>query len=317
VLTSELGLAFTIALGNMPATAACSGSVAGINGNNRYASYLRLVGDKLPEFTERPFAELFSLLLPNRYPEAVKVLNRYGSLGVFGSLNNLFGYYVVCVSLKASFFARKLLQMALCRLTATVLKLLLEIRHTAPDIIDLLARIGHAIGGCGKIDDTHIYPEISCRLDSRGFRDIDHKAEVKLSPLADKISLTEKTTLLKLRVLTQNNRHSVSAIDGKNGYAVQSLERKDARIVDNGGVFCKAVQPLSVDLVRFDNFADGPYRKLGREIKRSSDLPVAGTVKTNLPKTLLLKSNLGDVIAGEVERIHSAEQRPLLVGVGK
>jgi hypothetical protein len=317
VLTDKLGLAFAIAPCNMPTTAACSGSVSGVNGYNRYAGFLRLVGDKLAKFTERPFAKLFSLLFPNRYPEAAQILNGYGPSGVFGSLNKLFGYYVVCVSLKASFLARKLFQMAFSGLAATFLKCFPESCNAASDFINLLTRIGHAVGGCGEVDDAHIHAQVSDGFDNRIFWGVYYKAEVKLASLADKIGLTDNPAAFKLRMFAEGNRYLTSALQGNNRNGLQFLEGDNALVVDNGRVFFKAVQPLSVGLVRFDDFADGPDRKLGGEIEPFSNVPVTNTVKADLPEHPLLESNLRDMVAGVVERLHGAKQRALLSGIGK
>lgn len=312
MLTDKLGLRFSIGLGYMPAMATGAGCVSGVYKSHRNACNLSLISNKSPEFSKRPFSKPLSLLFSNRYPEAVKLFNSNGSLGVFGSLNDLFGYHVVNISLEPSLSARKVLKMPLGGFRTMFLQSSFNFSHALSNSIDLLPGKGYAIRCGGKVHNAHVYANISSWNNGRILRGVYHKAKAKLAMLIDKVRLPLNLILFKVSMFAKNHGNFASAVNGKyrNGFKV--LERQYTLVVNNGGLLLECVKPLSVDLVGFGDFAYSPYGKLGGKTEFLPCVSVAGVVEFESVKLPFFKGCQGDVVAGAIKGIHGFKEGFLL-----
>lgn len=311
-LTNELGLGLPVGLFHVAAPMTFPAGIPGVYEEDRNASELRLIGNKPSELVKGPFAEPFTLLFSNRCPESLEVFKDYVSPGVFGNLNDFFGNGVVGGALESSLPARELLEMPFGRRSPLCLKGFLEDGHADTDIIDNLPGKVLPVRGGGEVD----YPEIDSKrtlwLKRRPVRNFNTEAKEKIAFGVNKVGLTPDPTLVEFGIGAEDNRYLKPSVEAQNGDSIKSLERKDALVIDDGGVLPEDMKPLLLGPVGFRNLADGPDSKLCGKTVGRTDMGVDKVVESYLSAFLLLEGDPGDVVASFVEDLDGSHQRNLL-----
>jgi hypothetical protein len=111
--TDKLGLPLPVPLVDMSTCRTSLGSIGWFNQEHRNSSQARFISNEFSKLAKGPFAQFFSLLLPNRALKAVQVFDGNGSKSVLSSLNDLLGYNMIGILLKASFSPGQLFEVFL------------------------------------------------------------------------------------------------------------------------------------------------------------------------------------------------------------
>ena len=122
--TPELGLGFSVSLGDVSAGRTRPAGVAWVDGHTRDSDALRLVFDEGAKLPESPVVQPFPLLLAGLNPLADmrQVFQRNAEAGAFSSGNDCLRYAVVLVLLEPPLFAAHLPKAALCCFGADALQ---------------------------------------------------------------------------------------------------------------------------------------------------------------------------------------------------
>lgn len=169
----------------MPATGAFTGAVPRINEDHRNTFALGLVEDKPLQLVERPRAEKIALTLSKPYPvpNPLEIFKDDSGVGAFSVGNNFLTDAVIDIAREAGLFFTTLLQKALGRFGAFLLKLSSELSVSSALVFDGAAGVGLP-GACSR---NIRYPEIDANkvlwLKLGRLGDIANLVEVK-SPLA-------------------------------------------------------------------------------------------------------------------------------------
>lgn len=268
--------------------------------------------NKVAELSESPFSKLFSLLFSNRCSKALKVLKTDSSLSVFSNLNNFFGYYVVSIFLKVSFFAREFFEVSFGRFSASLLKRGLNFGHFPSGFINLISGKELTIACSQEINYPYINSKNSFRFEWSTIWEFYTNTKKKIAFLVKKICLTPNSSLFKFGIGTENNGDLISTINTKNTNGVKPPKGKNSLIVYKGRMFLKFMQGFLFSAIRFFNLSNSSHCHLRGKPIGIAYIPITEMVKSYLSKLLLLKSNLGDVITSIIKNLNSSNERGFL-----
>jgi len=312
-LADEFGLRLPVGLCDMPTLRTSPTGVPRIDEEDRDARKPCFVGNKPSEFVEGPLAESFTLLFSNRYPEALEVFKGDASSGVFGNLNDVLGNRVVGGALKHTLPTRELFEMPFSGVRSFLLKSFLDGRHPGTDTIHHFP--GELLSvrcGC-EVDDAEIHSQRSLRNERRPIGNFNTEEEKEIAFGVNKVGLSTDPALVELGVCAEDDGYLESPVKAQDAYRVQSLEGKDALVVDESRMLLEDVEPFLFGPVRFGNLADGADGKLGGKTIPVPNVVIAKMVKPNLAELLVLEGHGGGVVTGFVENLNGLYQRILLL----
>lgn len=293
-------------------------SIGRINEHNRHTSQGRLVVYKLSELIEAPIMLFASLRSLNRasFSDAPKILKDYHGRSVFGLRNQLFGDAMICVSMKSSFFSRKLLQMSLGTFRTAALKICPKVVYLGSDFFYLLpreffARRVHSNVLDAKIDTKNIY-----RLIFRWLRNIDYNTKIEGPFVENQISLASDPVHSWSMIIADQNGQLDSTIESQQRDPVKSLPGHDSLIVDDCSIKTELWLNGLVSLVSLGCFGNCSYSHLSGDAKLFSDLMINNLLQLDFIGGMKLKRFLSDEVAGGVKLMHGLKKSLILFRLG-
>ena len=289
--------------------------IFGVNQLYQNTSNFSLIRDKLSKLVESPRLVFSPLAMVNRCPriDAIEIFKGDGSLCVFSLRHKSFADCMVGVSPKVSFSASQFSKMPFSRFGSLALKRSFEGIGLFPNLVYLFTRIKVAIAINGKVDNAKVNPQHIYRVVRCGFGCINCKGEVKDTLAKQKVALFDNPVNADFLIFTNPDRDELSPLKCKNGNLVQSLEGKDALVIDHSRVELEMMQSTLIPTINLNDFADNPNSHLSRQPIVFSQIAVGKMVKLYLRCGIFLKSKIGDIIAGFVKAFHSFKKRLVLL----
>ncbi len=308
LLTKKFSLRLSISLRGIAACRAFSAGIAGINKNHWHSGDLRFVVDKGGQLSKSPFAELFPLRLSNRYPETLEVFKDDTSLGVLGDLNDPFGNGVIGGPLETPFSARQSFEVSFGRRGSAFLQSPFKFSSFHANLVNISTREAISIRGGSQVYDSKINPKASFGVERCAIGQFDTEGQKEFPFPKNQIGLSPDTPFFKVGIFAKNDGNFEPTIDAKDAYNIQASERKDALIIDYGGMGFEYMRVAFLSSIGFGNFTDGPNRKLSRKTIDISDIPITEMMQTYLSKLLLLPGYFGNIVTGLVKNLHGFYQ---------
>lgn len=308
----------SVGLVNTTAYRTRSGSIAWVNQQDTNASQLGLVLNESPQLIERPGVVGTTLRPFYRCPlsNARQVLKGNPARGVKSFRNQPLTDNVVYMPGKARLLAPPLLQQTLGRLRTLPLQFGTEPGVSGADTVQRGPTVHVAVTVRGNIDDAQVYTKPIIVLDGRSFGNVHHDSQVEHAVTEDKVSLSAYSPEPLGLVLAHDDGNKQSARQGKDAYAVQSLPREDALVVDNRAVLAELDALGLVPLVRLSHLTHNTDGHLRLQAKAFPQGLVDELLQGKLVSRLLLKGNIGHVVTRLVETLHCGKQRGVLLWCG-
>ena len=265
--TQKLRLAFAILLFAMPAHAACSAGVSGVNQDDRHTCQDRLVHDEAAKLIETPTVVPCPLSLSNGRPLAypAEILQRDSSIRVFGFLDKGLRDYMVHVGPKAFLLSSDSTEVALGRWGSNRLK-----RGTTQSVplalgFDDLSAEAVAVRGSGYFDDPKVNPQ-----------NVVHQRLVALWNVAGRQQIEAALAIDEIALASLVGQHTSVGTSHAVRDAGASVERPDRdlpalrkvlqypAVVDDGSTRSKLMLSLLVGLVGVGYLTQTTDDDLGR-----------------------------------------------------
>ena len=157
--------------------------------------------------------------------------------------------------------------------------------------------------------DSEVYAEpVFCGPLGRRGR-VDGLKQVEGAAAVNKIGLPAPHSEPIRAVEAEDDGDKDATTQGKDADAVGRLVRQDSFVVGHGSVRLEGRLNAFVALVGFARLADAPHGHLGRQTELSTNAAVDERPQPDLVGGALRKGDLGDDIAGRVERLHGTQVR--------
>lgn len=297
----------TIALLAMPTFGTRSGSVSGIDKENRNSGELRFVLDKAPKLRERPTMQRAPLAASSRNPlaNALQVFEGNAAVRVLRLAHDALGDSVVYMSSHPFFFLAALLQKAL---GCSALFRLKPIPHASvtmtqtsklPTAVDLPIRVRR------DVLDAEVNPNPALGCAERWLLELCRGEQVPLAFPIYKVGLASTEAQHTISSFVANEPDALTATHGPDGDP-RVVVTEDAVIVGYRAERLESALPRLVKLVRIGDLRDGSYYHLSRQTKAVLDVVVDEFVELVLAETLALPRNLADRtgrLVGDAKRL--------------
>ena len=313
--TPELGLGFSVSLGDVSAGRTRPAGVAWVDGHTRDSDALRLVFDEGAKLPESPVVQPFPLLLAGLNPLADmrQVFQRNAEAGAFSSGNDCLRYAVVLVLLEPPLFAAHLPKAALCCFGADALQDGASFGVAFAVLLDCRAGVLVAFAVRGDVHDAHVNAEHSVRREQSRVIEVAHGAEIPLAAHEHQIDFAFAMLKQATLMLATDEDDLVPPIQKPKRNDVIGAETQDTVIVWLRGVFAECALFLGVQLIGISHFRDAAHGYLSGEPEAFPQLGIARLVQVVLPEYLGLKCPLREPVACLVATLKRSAQSVFLL----
>lgn len=313
--TPELGLGFSVSLGDVSAGRTRPAGVAWVDGHTRDSDALRLVFDEGAKLPESPVVQPFPLLLAGLNPLADmrQVFQRNAEAGAFSSGNDCLRYAVVLVLLEPPLFAAHLPKAALCCFGADALQDGASFGVAFAVLLDCCAGVLVAFAVRGDVHDTHVNAEHSVRREQSRVIEVAHGAEIPLAAHEHQIDFAFAMLKQATLMLATDEDDLVPPIQKPKRNDVIGAETQDTVIVWLRAVFAECALFLGVQLIGISHFRDAAHGYLSGEPEAFPQLGITRLVQVVLPEYLGLKCPLREPVARLVATLKRSAQSVFLL----
>ena len=286
--------------------------VTWIDGYNRHASALGIVGQECAELAERPVRQAIAMSAPGRYPSADigQFLDRNSALGAFSIHHDSLRDHMVGMFLEPRLFAGEFLEPPFSGFGATPLQGFAASGEPGTYSLDLGTIVNFAVTGGCNVDDSHVNAEPILSLERLGFGNITGASEKPFPAHQTEINLAFAEDQKIALMLSGYEADFHPSFDGPDRNCIIATEPQDTFIVwlcsigtENGGYF-------AIDLEGISDLGDGSNRSLCSEIEIGAGRGISQFMQIKLAEDTSRKTLGGKCRAGFV----ATSQRPLQDG---
>lgn len=294
----------------MSATRTFLGSVSWVDQNHFNSLFSRFIPDLPGKIVKCPRMELIPQALPNRYSRSysLEVFKGNSHRVPLGRFNNFFGYLMVDIFGKSSFFFASFFQKVFGRLGSLGLKLCSKFKISNPNRADVRTTVNFFQAVSGDVGDAKIYPKILLNRNRFLFRNLTSGVEEKISIFIDQI----RFTFLKFELFFLSFSTKIRKLFTTTNRPDRDLfifPSQNSRVVGDGTMFSKFSDFFNIKFVAVSDLGYRSYNELSGEIKAISNRVVEHLVDIVLAKNLVFKSRFTNTIANFVKLLHSFKQR--------
>ncbi len=297
----------TIAPLAMPTFGTRSGSVSGIDKENRNSGELRFVLDKAPKLRERPTMQRAPLAASSRNPlaNALQVFEGNATIRVLRLAHDALGDCMVYMSSHPFFFLASLLQKALGCSALFRLKPIAHAGVTMTQTSKLSTAIDLPVRVSRDVLDAEVNPNPTLGCAGPWLLDLYRSEQVPLAFPIYKVGLASTEAQHTPSSFVANEPDALTAAHGPDG-DLRVVVTEDAVVVGYRAERLESALPRLVELVRIGDLRDGSYYHLCRQTKAVLDVVVDEFVELVLAETLALPRNLADRtgrLVGDAKRL--------------
>jgi len=314
-LTPKLGLAFPVALVDVPTLAALLARVAWIDRNARNPSLLGLVFDKGAKLPEGPVVQAFPLLFVGLgpCPDVREVFKHNAEFGAFSSGNDAFRNAMVLVFVESPLLAAHLAQSLLRGASADTLQERASSGVAFAVCLDGSAGMLFAEAVGGYVHDTEVHTKHAVRREQVRFVEVAHGRQVPLAANEHQINFSFAMREQLALVVAADVGDLGAAGQHPQRYDVVGLERQDSVVVGLRSMFAKNALRFLVDLVGIGNFRDAANRHLRRQLKAFAQFAIERFVHVKLTCRFRCETLLRQPVASLVAALKRGAQLNLLL----
>jgi len=144
-------------------------------------------------------------------------------------------------------------------------------------------------------------------------RGINNSGKVEDTIPQDKVSLFDYDVHSGGLVLPDSDRDNQPSLQGKDRYFVQTLQGKDAAIVDHGRCGLEKMQFGLISAVLLDHLTYYSYCHLRRKTVMLAEIAIGKVMQFHLAGGVMRKGQLRDVVAGFIKSLHRLKERLVLL----
>lgn len=274
--------------------------VARIDGHQRDARKLCLVGKKGTKLAKCPGVQARSLTAPGRNPPAYarQFFQGNAATGAFGSLHDHLRYHVVGMLTESGLPSSEFAQPALGCLSTSFLKSALSPCEFVTDSLDIGTGMNRSIAVNGKRDYAEVNAKPVCCLKLVGFWNVTDHGKQPFSSYKAEINLALAVGHQTPLVIPHHDRDSHTPIYGPQIDRAAILKETDYSVVVGlGGVLAKDWGNLAADLECARDLRDRSHSGLRSKAKPLTHSVVSHLVQIVLPERVGLEASSSEPCA--------------------
>ena len=300
--TKENRLALSVLRVDTTASRAAFARIARVNGDNRNAGALGLVGQESAELAERPVGQAGALGAAGRNLGAnvLEFFKRDSASSAFGIQHDFLGNAVICVSLEPRLFAGKFDETTLGGLRPALLETGAPLGQLATRALYAGPAVNLAVAGRGDGDNAKINADPIGGLEAFGLWNVACCGKHPLAAHETQIDLALAEFEQGALVLASNELEAHASFERPYRNLVIAFEAEDAIVVGLRGVGAENRRDLAVDFECVGDFGDAAHGGLCGKAKVGARRGVGELVERELSQDAIGEALGCDSVAGFV-----------------